>query len=369
MSSVKIKFFAGDWTRGLSPLAAGVDADSPYGHILFMADRAQDEILAQRVGPSSQISVMVPGRCSGEGVGWTVNAGRLLKILGSVPPETECSLTLSGRRVTLGWGRAKYQFDGLAVEDMPILKMSEETVTLGLVDGLPQMLAHCQWTIARQDVRMWMTGASLVTGKGQMTVVATKGSSLARSRIESDAPAASAIIPRDAVNVICKLFGKADDGVMARVDENMLEVRHEGTVFITRLIDARWPDIDNVMNSAVVGAALVKAGDLANVLGRMSYAQNIGVIRSLPRVCLTFRGESLNVHMDQTDNTETISVTEAPGAPMIAEDQVTGYSPGLLSDALSEFDPGSTVRLTLTESGMQVGDPDSLLCIVAPVRE
>ncbi len=107
-------------------------------------------------------------------------------------------------------------------------------------------LLGCQFAMAHEDFRTYLTGVHLFIDAKILTLVASDGHRLIRDRVscQSSDPRPSLIVPKKAVNELGKLLQGVDGEALLNVGEGWLEIRTETFSVMTRLIAAQYPQVD-----------------------------------------------------------------------------------------------------------------------------
>ena len=110
----------------------------------------------------------------------TVAARKLLDILRALP-DSEVTLSLSNKRMTIQCGKSRFALQTLAAEEFPTVQQAEH---FGAQFSLPQKtLKHLfnmvHFSMAQQDIRCYLNGLLLVVDGKNVIAVATDGHRLA----------------------------------------------------------------------------------------------------------------------------------------------------------------------------------------------
>jgi len=197
--------------------------------------------------------------------------------------------------------------------------------------------------MAQQDVRYYLNGLLFEVAEKHVRGVATDGHRLAmHSEVMPTgvSEARQVILPRKAVQELLRLLERSDSPANIGIDSNHIRVSLEGTTFVSKLIDARYPDYDRVIpgdNGHVVVADrdfLVHALSRAAILSNDKY-RGVRFVLSRDMVRL----EANNPEQEQAE--EQLAV-EYSGPEM-----EIGFNVQYLMDALSAIE-WETVEIHLT---------------------
>ena len=304
----------------------------------------------------------------GEGGECTVTARKFYDICRMLPEEATISLVNEGDRTIITSGRSRFTLQSLPAADFPRLEAEkwEESMEIKQRD-LRTLLENTAFSMAQQDVRYYLNGCLLEIEKSGLKVVATDGHRLAKSEISLPLNVLAkrlVIIPRKAVNELLRFLGEGDDSAQLEVNPNHIRVGTESWVFISKLIDGRFPDYDKVIPSSLSIHLQVDRLKLLEILARTAILTNE-----------KFRGVRLvlkeGVMMVMASNPEQEEAVDEMVVDYGGEKVEIGFNVGYLMDALralesDEVDLGlqdANSSCTLNEPGKQ-----STLYLVMPMR-
>ncbi|AKJ69635.1 MULTISPECIES: DNA polymerase III subunit beta [Pandoraea] len=194
-------------------------------------------------------------------VATTVAARKLLDILRNVP-DSEVSLSLSDKRLTVQAGKSRFALQTLAAEDFPTVTEAKD---YGASFELPQktfrqLLAMVHFAMAQQDIRYYLNGMLLVVDGKQIIAVATDGHRLAYCSTASDQELArqEVIIPRKTILELQRLLEDIDDPVKIDVAPSQVKFTFGQVELVSKLVEGKFPDFTRVIpkgykNSFVIG--------------------------------------------------------------------------------------------------------------------
>ena len=127
-----------------------------------------------------QIRIVTTNGSEGEDASVTVSARKLQDILRALP-DTEISLTLEDRRLSIKAGRSRFHLQTLPAEDYPLITPpSGDAVRFSVPQRtLRQQLALVSYAMAQQDIRYYLNGLLLIADGQNLILVATDGHRLA----------------------------------------------------------------------------------------------------------------------------------------------------------------------------------------------
>ncbi len=183
----------------------------------------------------------------------TVAARKLLDILRALP-DSEVTLSLSNKRMTIQCGKSRFALQTLAAEEFPTVQQAEH---FGAQFNLPQKtLKHLfnmvHFSMAQQDIRYYLNGLLLVVDGKNVIAVATDGHRLAFSQIVTDQEFArqEVIIPRKTIMELQRLLEDNDDPVSIAIATNQVKFNFSDIELISKLVEGKFPDYTRVIPKA-----------------------------------------------------------------------------------------------------------------------
>lgn len=297
----------------------------------------------------------------------TVPGRKLLDICRSLPDDASIQLETDGERLILKSGRSRFVLGTLPAADFPVVDDVQPVHTLGL--GQPELkvlLDKTQFAMAQQDVRYYLNGLLLETGKQAIRAVATDGHRLAVCELpvpEQKGATHQVIIPRKGVQELQRLL-TGEGELTLTIGSNHVRATIGEIRFTSKLIDGRFPDYEKVIpkpqanimkaDRNVLRAALQRAAILSNEKYR-------GVRLDLGPAMLRIQANN----PDQEEARDEIEV-EYSGEPI-----EIGFNVNYLLDALAAVDT-EQVQLGFVDatSSCLISAPDDRCAryVVMPMR-
>lgn len=225
---------------------------------------------------------------SGENGTTTVSARKLFDICRSLPANANLSLSQEDNKMLVKAGKSKFTLQTLSADDYPKLEESNWKHEFQLTQKqLNHLLTKAAFSMAQQDVRYFLNGLLIEINDNNIVSVATDGHRLAKTEVSTEGLGVSgvqSIIPRKAVLEIAK-FLDADNSDMVdiKLNPNHIQIRYGDFVFISKLIEGRFPDYEKVIPSSLNKHILIDRLSLIDILSRAAILSNE-----------KFRGVSLN---------------------------------------------------------------------------
>lgn len=180
----------------------------------------------------------------------TVHGRKLLDICKALPDSATVQVHLDGDRLVLKSGRSRFVLGTLPAADFPVVEEVEAVHKLNLTqDALRALLEKTHFAMAQQDVRYYLNGLLLETGKKSVRAVATDGHRLALSELplgDQKAGAHQVIIPRKGVQELQRLL-QGEGEVILAIGRNHVRATIGDIRFTSKLIDGRFPDYERVI--------------------------------------------------------------------------------------------------------------------------
>jgi DNA polymerase-3 subunit beta len=225
-----------------------------------------------------QIRTVTTGNADGEDAAITVGARKLQDILRALP-DTEVSLTLDERRLSVKAGRSRFQLQTLPAEDYPLLTLpTGDSTRLSVPQkAFKQQLALVSYAMAQQDIRYYLNGLLLIAEGKKLTLVATDGHRLAyiENELETEVAARTEVIlPRKTILELARQINDSDDPIEIILAGNQAVFRFGSIEFVTKLIDGKFPDYQRVIPQDHPGCIALQRVSLLAALQRAAILSN-----------------------------------------------------------------------------------------------
>jgi DNA polymerase-3 subunit beta len=227
--------------------------------------------------------------------GGCVDAERLDAVIARLPPEAETTLEFSPAALLVRCGSVRVTLTLWPLADFPVFSLRDESKTGFAMDAgvLAAALGRVSWAMSSEQTRFYLCGVALdVAGEGEagrLRACATNGNDLALARMPLPAGAEAMraiIIPAPAVEYLEKLL-KGAEVIDLTISEAALVAEIGGTVFLTKLIAATFPNFDRVMPEPSERLFTVDAAELVRVTRLASLFSKSEKVRPWARMSLS----------------------------------------------------------------------------------
>jgi DNA polymerase-3 subunit beta len=297
----------------------------------------------------------------------TVNARKLIDILRSLP-DTEVSISLTSRRLTITAGKSRFSLQTLGPEEFPTVAVNE-TVAAHLTmpqTQLRHLFAMVHFAMAQQDIRYYLNGLLFVADGSHVRVVATDGHRLAycASDTRHELGRQDVIIPRKTVNELQRLLGDTDEPVDIDIAANQIRFRFGEVELLSKLVEGKFPDYQRVIPTGYKKAILLERETFGGALSRAS----ILTTEKFKGVRFTLDAGTLKI---QTTNAEQEEAVEELEVDYSGEPLDVGFNVTYLLDVLGNL-KSETVRAEFGDANssalISVPGDDSFRYVVMPMR-
>lgn len=159
-------------------------------------------------------------------------------------------------------------------EDYPMIadsddEMSELSIPSAL---LAEDIARSLFATSQDEIHPVMGGVYFDLTTDNLTIVATDGRKLVRNRImtiSADEEPASFILPQKPAQILKGVLAKVDDNVSIKFSKKSAEIKFDGCVLYSRLIEGRYPNYNSVVPTTNTNRVVVDRRSLMGALKRV----------------------------------------------------------------------------------------------------
>ena len=183
----------------------------------------------------------------------TAPARKLSDLCRLLPDLTEIHFYLDGDNLNIETSSGKYNLSTLPSEDFPVFEIedTESQINISSVN-LNMLITKTSFAMGNQDWRHYLNGLFVAIDDKNITTVATDAHRLALASTtlnEASSESTSGIVPRKSINEIGKIAGDNSDNVVVKISQTSVSVESSGTVFVSKLIEGKFPDYEQVIPS------------------------------------------------------------------------------------------------------------------------
>lgn len=296
----------------LTPVQGVVDAKkSPpiLSHLLLDASEGAVRVFATDL----DVGVRVPLDAEVKAPGAVAVSARRLHDIARELPDADVEIRVGGdHQLVIRCRRSEFKLKGLPRDDFPRLPELRGEPVLTLPGGvLRDMIRKTIFAVSSDLTRHALNGVLLHLDEGEIRMVATDGHRLAIARqphgAASGAAPASALIPRKALSEIAKIIRDEAGAVAVHATQEQAALECAGGLLVTRLIDAQFPNYEQVLPGGSPKSLLV---DRAALQGALKRTATIGGERGNPTLLSLSSNRALLTCTDQDlgEATEEVEV-------------------------------------------------------------
>lgn len=299
----------------------------------------------------------------------TIPARKLHDICKALPDGSNISLNFDEEQVTLKSGRGRYTLGTLPAADFPGVEPSTLSDRIQVKEKILKFLIDMTaFAMAQQDVRYYLNGMLFDVSEKLFRTVATDGHRLALAQVNVDYTEAlntQIILPRKAILELSRLLSDSDDELTFEIGSNHVRLTFaNGVVFVSKLIDGRFPDYQRVMPAGKTQVAKARRIELKQALVRASILSN-EKYRGI-RFKIVEDNLELLAHNPEQEEAEEVVEIQYDGPEM-----TIGFNVGYLTDVLNVIE-SEQVELSLVDSNssclITAEYDDSCKYVVMPMR-
>ena len=184
----------------------------------------------------------------------TLNARKLFDILRELPSEEVHMIREDNHWVTLKCGKSKFRLPGMPAQDFPPFPdFSQDSLMQFSSKLLKEMIRKTFFALSPDETRQALNGLLLEKENGKVNMVGTDGHRLAviQRKLEKTAKGdkQSYLIPKKAVAELLKLIEDEGSSFSFSSKNNHLAFIHGDQVIVSRKIDGKFPNYQQVIPS------------------------------------------------------------------------------------------------------------------------
>jgi DNA polymerase-3 subunit beta len=208
-----------------------------------------------------------------------IPTAKLTALASSFPNDAAIKISTDDKAAVVACGRSRFKLPTLPIADVPPTpEVKDEAGRLEITrEELLPLLSKPAFAISTDETRYYLHGILLHDTEDGLAAVATDGSRLARAVLPNAAGLRAQdhrlIVPRPAVRIICKLLGdKEIERLTLRRNRTLIEVAATKFAFISKLIDATYPDYRRIVPEPSGNTVVVDRTELVRAFARVQAA-------------------------------------------------------------------------------------------------
>ncbi len=341
--------------RQTMPILSNVLLVAREGELAVTATDLEVELVAQ---------VNVDVQSGGE---ITVSGRKLLDICRALPEGSDIAVSVSGEKLHVRSGRAKFALATLPAAEFPSVEDIKASQTISVSqEVLGRLIEKTHFSMAQQDVRYYLNGMLLETGGKHIRSVATDGHRLALCQAElgdTELAEQQVIVPRKGVLELQRLLS-GEGSVDIVLGANHVRIQLEGIRFTSKLIDGRFPEYERVIPRDSSNEVRADKDVFRGGLQRTAILSN----EKYRGIRLIIRDSALLL---QAHNPEQEEAEEELEVTYAGDDIEIGFNVNYLLDAIGAVD-GDDVALSVVDSNssclIRAPEKDDCKFVVMPMR-
>lgn len=308
------------------------------GVLQITATDLEIEISAQVACESKQITGSI-----------TVPAKKFIDIIRSLDDQVSPNLLIDNSLLSIKQGRSSFKLTTLPAESYPLSEDECNEVELTLPRSmLLKLLQSTHFSMAQQDVRVFLNGLFLDFEPNLISAVATDGHRMAICRYQcSHHSDKKLLLPKKGVQELLRLLNSIDDEeVLLAAGKSHFKLVTRQFVFLSKLIEARFPPYTKAIPRNQDKQILIDCSVLKRSLARiviLAHEKSKAVMLHLQQGMLTLIA----------NNNEQEEAVESLTAETQGDDLKIGLNATYLLDVLSHFSEG-TIRLSLANTDSSI---------------
>jgi DNA polymerase-3 subunit beta len=278
-----------------------------------------------------------------------------------------------GKKIILSANSSVFEIVCLPADDFPAVLGSGFDATLELsTKSLLDLMKKTAFSMSNNPDRYNLNGLLLHSlakdGKNYLCAVSTDGHRLSYSETEIDVTFSlrNKVVPKKAISDMQKILHSDAENCKLQVSDNKIGVTVGSVSFVTKLIEADFPDYQRVVpknNTKVLEV------DKNAILGAIKRVSVIYEIKGLKGVRFIIENDTVSmIAVNQFGDKASES------APVVFSDKErfeTAYNPQFIADAVANVD-GDKVRITFSDPMspmlIQAIDTNNPYYVVMPMR-
>ncbi len=314
-----------------------------------------------------QISTVCNLRTSSEGE-FTLPARKFYDICKNLTEDSLLEISTNTDKATIRSGKSKFILSTLPSSDYPSIDEKTPICSFSIKSNqLNKLITKTAFSMAQQDVRYYLNGMLFELTSSHLRCVATDGHRLAMSEavIESyTGEETKIIVPRKAISELSRIIANDEQILVVEVSNGFVKFIMNDTVFISKIIDGKYPDYQRVIPSNLEITVVLNKEELKNSLIRTAILSS----DKYKGVRITFENNSLKL---QAHNPEQEQAEELIDINYVEKPVNIGFNVNYILDVINVIE-SETLNFIFSENGkssllQDVNNLDNIY-VVMPMR-
>jgi DNA polymerase-3 subunit beta len=334
-------------------------------NVLFEVDESSLKLTATDLESEISTTSTISNFKSGGKI--TASARKLSDLCRLMPDLAEIHFFLDGDNLKIETESGKYNLSTLPSEDFPVFETEDAQSQINISSqNLKNLITKTSFAMGNQDWRHYLNGLFMMIDDKVITTVATDAHRLAMatsSLNEASSESTSGIVPRKSINEIGKLVGDESENVVIQLGQTSIAANVSGTTFVSKLIEGKFPDYEQVIPSGESSLLVVDRKNLSESLSRVSVLSS----EKYKGVRIITKKNSLNI---SANNPEKEQGEENLSCEYQGEDIDIAFNVNYLQEILSTIDSEKIeINFFGSEKSCLITDPNSenLKYVVMPL--
>ena len=241
-------------------------------NVLFEVNESTLKLTATDLESEISTSSVIANYKSGGKI--TAPARKLSDLCRLLPEMSEIHFFLDGENLKIETESGKYNLATLPSEDFPVFELEDNQAEVNISSqNLKKIISKTAFAMGNQDWRHYLNGLYLNIDDKNITAVATDAHRLALASSvlnEAAQESSNGIVPRKSINEIAKLVGDGSDNALIKLGTNSINVNVAGTTFVSKLLEGKFPDYEQVIPSGESSLLMIDRKMLSESLSRVS---------------------------------------------------------------------------------------------------
>ena len=244
-------------------------------HVLIQLNNQKLTLITtdSEIQVQSEIAIKDKTQCR-----FTLYAKNLIDIIKNLDEDTMVFFEIDNNKIKININKNIFKLNGFNHSDFPVLisktQDTYQTIQVNALD-LKNLIDKTSFTIANQDIRVYLNGLYLESLNNELTMVSTDGYRLSIGSIKqlnTEIEKITAIIPKKTILEISKLLfnNTKNDLIDIKLSKNYLNIQSKNTQIISQLINSNYPNYQQVIPAQSKGFLAVNRQKFIELLRSIS---------------------------------------------------------------------------------------------------